>query len=37
MLLRVGVCDVDDLILNVTGAAIGYGCFAIYRYNKEHL
>ena len=37
MLLRVGVCDVDDLILNVTGAAIGYGCYAIYRHKKEHL
>ena len=37
MLLRVGVCDVDDLILNVTGAAIGYGCYAVYRHKKEHL
>ena len=37
MLLRVGVCDVDDLILNVTGATIGYGFFAIYRHKQERL
>ena len=37
MLLQVGVCDVDDLILNPLGAAIGYGCYAIYRHKKEHL
>ena len=36
MLLRVGVCDVDDLILNTLGAAIGYGCYAIYRHKNGH-
>ena len=36
MLLRVGVCDVDDLILNTLGAAIGYGCYAVYRHNHNH-
>ena len=29
MLLLVGTCDVDDLILNVAGAALGYGLFRI--------
>ena len=27
MLLLVGTCDVDDLILNAFGASIGYGIF----------
>ena len=26
----VGTCDIDDLILNVTGAAIGYGFYKIF-------
>lgn len=26
-----GVCDIDDLILNVTGAAIGYGIFKLLK------
>lgn len=26
-----GSCDVDDLILNLAGAAVGYGCFFIFR------
>lgn len=29
MLLLVGTCDVDDVILNVSGAAIGYGIFKL--------
>lgn len=29
MLLLVGTCDVDDLILNVSGAAMGYGLFRL--------
>ena len=29
MLLLVGTCDVDDLILNAAGAALGYGLFRI--------
>lgn len=37
MLLRVGVCDVDDLLLNTLGAAVGYACCAIYRHKKGHL
>lgn len=28
MLLLVGTCDIDDLILNLAGAAIGWGLFA---------
>ena len=30
-----GNCDVDDLILNIVGAAIGYGIFAIIRKLKK--
>lgn len=33
MLLLVGTCDVDDVILNVTGASIGYG---IYKLATRH-
>ena len=29
MLLLVGTCDVDDLILNLLGAALGYGLFKL--------
>jgi len=32
MLLLVGTCDVDDIILNVSGAAIGYGIFKLTRH-----
>ena len=28
MLCLVGACDIDDLILNLTGTALGYGLFA---------
>ena len=28
MLFLVGTCDIDDLILNLTGTALGYGLFA---------
>lgn len=35
MLLLVGTCDVDDLILNVTGAAIGYGLFKLCPRSKS--
>ena len=28
MLFLVGACDIDDLILNLTGTALGYGLFA---------
>jgi glycopeptide antibiotics resistance protein len=27
-----GVCDVDDLILNLAGGAIGYGIFALFQH-----
>lgn len=33
MLLLVGTCDVDDIILNVIGAAIGYGIFKLTRHT----
>lgn len=35
MLLLVGACDVDDLILNVTGAAIGYGLYRLSPWSKS--
>lgn len=34
MLLLVGTCDVDDLILNVLGAALGYGLFHLTHGKK---
>ena len=35
MLLLVGTCDVDDLILNLLGAALGDGLFRLMRWEKE--
>ncbi len=35
MFLLVGTCDVDDLILNVTGAAIGYGIYKLCPRSKS--
>lgn len=35
MFLLVGTCDVDDLILNVTGAAIGYGLYRLSPWSKN--
>lgn len=35
MLLLVGTCDVDDLILNLLGAALGYGLFRLMRREKK--
>ena len=35
MLLLVGTCDVDDLILNLLGAALGYGLFKLTRHRKN--
>ncbi len=37
LLLRVGNCDIDDLILNCVGAAIGYGLLVLFRryHNKK--
>ncbi len=29
MLLLVGTCDIDDIILNVLGAAMGYWCYVL--------
>ena len=29
-----GICDVDDLILNLLGAAIGYGLFCIWKKDR---
>ena len=34
VLTLLGTCDIDDLILNLLGAAIGYGCFQILCKNK---
>ena len=34
MLTLLGTCDIDDLILNLLGAAIGYGLFLIVHKNK---
>lgn len=35
MLLLVGTCDVDDLILNLLGAAIGYSLYALSHRNRK--
>ena len=35
MLLLVGTCDVDDLIQNLLGAALGYGLFRLMRWGKK--
>lgn len=29
LLLTVGTCDIDDLLLNVTGASLGYGLYRL--------
>jgi len=29
-----GTCDVDDLILNLLGAAIGYGIFCLFKKDR---
>ena len=34
MLLLVGTCDIDDLLLNVLGAALGYGLYRLARHQK---
>ena len=34
MLTLLGTCDVDDLLLNLLGAAMGYGLFLILHKNK---
>lgn len=34
MLLLVGTCDVDDLMLNTIGAAIGYGLYRLFSHRK---
>ena len=35
MITRVGVCDVDDIILNTLGGAAGYGIFAICNHFRR--
>lgn len=35
MLLLVGTCDIDDLILNVLGACMGYGLFRLMHWKKK--
>ncbi len=35
LVLRVGVFDVDDLILNTLGTALGYGFYLLFRRHPE--
>ena len=35
MLFLVGACDIDDLILNLTGTALGYGLFAAMERSEK--
>ena len=35
LILRVGSCDVDDMILNTMGGCIGYGLYRIWTRLKE--
>lgn len=35
LILRVGSCDVDDMILNTLGGCIGYGIYRLVFWNKE--
>lgn len=35
LLLLVGWCDIDDLILNLAGAALGYGLYSLFRRNTS--
>ncbi len=35
MLFLVGACDIDDLILNLTGTALGYGLFAAMGHSEK--
>ena len=36
LLLRLGICDVDDLILNTCGTVIGYLCFLLMRKLRRY-
>ena len=35
VVFTVGICDVDDLLLNLLGAFIGYGLYRLYRWFKK--
>ena len=35
VLFTVGICDVDDLLLNLLGASIGYGLYRFYHWFKK--
>ena len=35
LILRVGSCDVDDMILNTLGGCIGYGIYRLVFRKKE--
>ena len=35
LILRVGSCDVDDMLLNTLGGCIGYGVYRIVFWKKE--
>ena len=35
LILRVGSCDVDDMILNTLGGCIGYGIYRAVFHKKE--
>lgn len=33
LLTLLGICDIDDLILNVIGAAVGYGLYRLFSHS----
>ena len=35
VVFTVGICDVDDLLLNLLGASIGYGLYRLYHWFKK--
>lgn len=35
VVFTVGICDVDDLLLNLLGASIGYGLYRLYLWFKK--
>ena len=35
VVFTVGICDVDDLLLNLLGASMGYGLYQLYHWFKK--
>jgi glycopeptide antibiotics resistance protein len=35
LVTRLGSCDIDDLILNLVGTAIGFGLFGLWAHIKR--